>query len=107
MHAGPCGAVVRPGVAHGPVGARGAQAAEAVHLVQARPPAHAGVRQTLVDLHVALGPLETRHTHIYIHLQGILLTLLSKATFVDTFRQGEASYSVTPRHSARRSRASN
>ena len=56
MDAGLRGAVVRPGVAQGTVGAKRAEALEAIHLVLACAPAEARVGAALVNVHIALLP---------------------------------------------------
>lgn len=52
VYTGPGGTVVGARVAQGAVGARGAQADEAVHLVYTCAPTHTRAGITLIDVHV-------------------------------------------------------
>lgn len=62
VYTGPGGTVVGARVAQGAVGARGAQADEAVHLVYTCAPTHTRAGITLMDVHVTFCTCERRNS---------------------------------------------
>lgn len=67
VHTGLGGAVVRARVAQGAMGARRAQALEAVHLVLAFSTAEAGTGAALVNVHFTLLPCEAQYARAHTH----------------------------------------